>query len=48
MGQRLWQQNKTKLIPEQHRKYILIEFAPHGDYYISSKLKKLFKDTRDA
>ena len=48
VGQRLGQQKKTKLIPEQHRRYILIEFGPHGDYYISSKLRKLFKDTRDA
>ena len=26
--QRLWQQKKTKLIPEQYRKYTLIEFGP--------------------
>jgi hypothetical protein len=26
----------------------LIEFGPHGDYYISSKLRKLFQETRDA
>ena len=48
VGQRFWQQKKTKLIPEQHRKYILIEFGPQGDYYISSKLRKLSKETRDA
>ena len=48
VGQRLWQQKKTKLIPEHHRKYLLIEFGPHGDYYISTKLRKLFTDTRDA
>ena len=27
---------------------VLIEFGPQGDYYISSKLRKLFTDTRDA
>ena len=31
--QRLWQQKKTKTIPEQYRKYTLIEFGPQGDYY---------------
>ena len=46
--QRLWQQKKTKTIPEQYRKYTLIEFGPQGDYYISSKLRKLFTDARDA
>ena len=48
--QRLWQQKKTKTIPEQYRKYILIEFGPQGDYYISSKLRRLFTEitqTRD-
>ena len=46
--QRLWQQKKTKTIPEQYRKYTLIEFGPQGDYYISSKFRKLFTDARDA
>ena len=46
--QRLWQQKKMKTIPEQYRKYILIEFGPQGDYYISSGLRKLFTDSRDA
>ena len=49
--QRLWQQKKTKTIPEQYYRkysYTLIEFGPQGDYYISSKLRKLFTDTRDA
>ena len=46
--QRFWQQKKTKSIPEQYRKYILIELGPQGDYYISSKLRKLFKETRDV
>ena len=48
VGQRLWQQSKSKVIPEEHRKYTLIEFGPQGDYYISSKLRKLFRETRDA
>ena len=48
VGQRLWQQSKSKVIPEEHRKYALIEFGPQGDYYISSKLRKLFRETRDA
>ena len=50
MKQRLWQQKKTKTIPEQYRKYILIEFGPQRDYYISSKLRRLFTEitqTRD-
>ena len=39
---------KTKTIPEhEYRKYILIEFGPQGDYYISSKLRKLFTESRD-
>jgi hypothetical protein len=47
--QRFWQQKKTKIIPEQYRiKYVLVEFGPQGDYDISSKLRKLFKETRDA
>ena len=46
--QRLWQQKKTKIIPEQYRKYILIKFGPQGDYYISSKLRRLFTESRDA
>ena len=37
--QRLWQQKKTKTIPEQYRRYTLIEFGPQGDNYISSKLR---------
>ena len=47
VGQRLWQQSKSKVIPEEHRKYTLIEFGPQGDYYISSKLRteKLFRET---
>ena len=48
LKQRLWQPKKTKIIPEQYRKYILIEFRPQGYYYISSKLRRLFNDTRDA
>ena len=44
----LWQQKKTKTTPEQYRKYILIEFGPQGDYYISSKLRRIFTETRDA
>ena len=48
VGQRLWQQSKSKVIPEEYRKYTLIEFGPQGDYYISSKLRKLFRETRDA
>ena len=44
----LWQQSKSKVIPEEYRKYTLIEFGPQGDYYISSKLRKLFRETRDA
>ena len=48
VGQRLWQQSKSKVIPEEYRKYTLIEFGPQGDYYISSKLRKLFQETRDA
>ena len=49
VGQRLWQPKKTKMIPEQYRKYVLIEFGPQGDCYISSKLRRLFKETsRDA
>ena len=43
--QRLWQQKKTKIIPEQYRKYILIEFEPQRDYYISSKLRMQTKKT---
>ena len=39
---------KDKTIPEQYRKYTLIEFGPQGDYYISSKFRKLFTDARDA
>ena len=40
---------KTKTIHEhEYRKYILIEFGPQGDYYISSKLRKLFTESRDA
>ena len=35
-------------ILEEYRKYTLIEFGPQGDYYISSKLRKLFQETRDA
>ena len=46
--ERLWQQSKSKVIPEEYRKYTLIEFGPQGDYYISSKLRKLFQETRDA
>ena len=37
-----------QVIPEEYRKYTLIEFGPQGDYYISSKLRKLFRETRDA
>ena len=48
VGQRLWQQSKSKVIPEEYRKFTLIEFGPQGDYYISSKLRKLFQETRDA
>ena len=47
-AERLWQQSKSKVIPEEYRKYTLIEFGPQGDYYISSKLRKLFQETRDA
>ena len=33
VGQRFWQQSKSKVIPEKCRKeYTLIEFGPHGDY----------------
>ena len=48
LGQRLWQQSKSKVIPEEYRKYTLIEFGPQRNYYISSKLRKLFQETRDA
>ena len=48
VGQRLWQQSKSKVIPEEYRTYTLIEFGPQGDYCISSKLRKLFQETRDA
>ena len=31
VGQRLWQQSKSKVIPEEYRKYTLIEFGSQGD-----------------
>ena len=34
VGQRFWQQSKSKVIPEKYRKYTLIEFGPHGDYQL--------------
>ena len=42
--QRLWQQKKTKIIAEQYRKYILIEFGPQGDYYMSKLRRLLFTE----
>ena len=40
--------NKLHVIPEKHRKKVLIEQGAEGDYTISDKVKQFHKDRCEA